>query len=213
MMYLSHAQGGAPQRGVPPTAATRAFGGGIRCRLRAIRRRAMRCGCVQPPPGGSGLPTVLPGVGPVIMYQTCTVCVCVCVRARGQVRVRVVAAGVTTGDLRCINARRPAYPVAPGLDVAGIVDSVGTDVTGFEIGDRVRSARCRPASPLTGAAGGVGDGPDGWAVPRALDVLSKALSPTCWVGWVANVCACAAHCRCTTMGTSRPSLAASQSLR
>ncbi len=49
-----------------------------------------------------------------------------------------MAVGLNHGDIYSINVRRPSYPHAPGVDVAGVVDSVGTDVVGFEIGDRVR---------------------------------------------------------------------------
>jgi NADPH:quinone reductase-like Zn-dependent oxidoreductase len=58
-----------------------------------------------------------------------------------QVRVRVMATGLNPADYVSINERRPTYPYAPGVDVAGVVDSIGVDVTGFLVGDRVGSVR------------------------------------------------------------------------
>lgn len=60
----------------------------------------------------------------------------------GQVRIRVAFAGVNFAD---IQARMGQYPDAPpipcvvGYEVAGIVDQVGSEVTGFTEGDRVLS--------------------------------------------------------------------------
>ncbi|AMM85408.1 NAD(P)H-quinone oxidoreductase [Martelella sp. AD-3] len=58
----------------------------------------------------------------------------------GEVRIRVYAAGVNRPD---IQQRRGLYPPPPdaspipGLDVSGIVDAVGPDVTGLSTGDAV----------------------------------------------------------------------------
>jgi NADPH:quinone reductase-like Zn-dependent oxidoreductase len=60
----------------------------------------------------------------------------------GQVRIRVAFAGVNFAD---IQARMGQYPDAPpipcvvGYEVAGIIDQVGSGVTGFSEGDRVLS--------------------------------------------------------------------------
>jgi NADPH:quinone reductase-like Zn-dependent oxidoreductase len=60
----------------------------------------------------------------------------------GQVRIRVRAAGVNFAD---VLSRLGLYPDAPkppavvGYEVAGVVDGVGRDVTGFADGDRVMS--------------------------------------------------------------------------
>jgi synaptic vesicle membrane protein VAT-1 len=62
------------------------------------------------------------------------------VPAAGEVRVRVRAAGINFAD---VLARLGLYPDAPkppvvvGYEVAGRVDAVGADVTGFAPGDRV----------------------------------------------------------------------------
>lgn len=59
---------------------------------------------------------------------------------RGELRIRVKAAGVARADLM---QRRGLYPPPlgasdiPGLDVAGIVDALGTEGTGFQEGERV----------------------------------------------------------------------------
>ena len=58
----------------------------------------------------------------------------------GQLRVRVRAAGVGSTDLVMLAGRyryAPKIPLVPGYEIAGVVDAVGTGVTGFEVGDRV----------------------------------------------------------------------------
>jgi len=59
-----------------------------------------------------------------------------------QVRVRVEAAAVNGWDTTLRAApvpgmRPPAFPVVPGLEVAGVVDALGAEVTGVAPGDRV----------------------------------------------------------------------------
>ena len=60
--------------------------------------------------------------------------------ADGEVRIRVAAAGVNRPD---ILQRRGAYPPPPGasdlpgLEVAGVIDTLGSGVTDLHIGDRV----------------------------------------------------------------------------
>ncbi len=67
--------------------------------------------------------------------------------AAGEVRVRVHAAGVNDWDWGMVRGSplyirllcglwRPRIRI-PGVDVAGVVDAVGTDVTGLAVGDRV----------------------------------------------------------------------------
>jgi NADPH2:quinone reductase len=58
----------------------------------------------------------------------------------GQVLVRVRAAGVNPVETYIRSgayARRPALPYTPGHDAAGIVEAVGSGVTGVAAGDRV----------------------------------------------------------------------------
>ena len=58
----------------------------------------------------------------------------------GQVRVAVAAAGVNFADSLMITGRyqeRPALPFVPGLEIAGRIDAVGTDVAGPHVGQRV----------------------------------------------------------------------------
>src|SRR2546426_4532009 len=59
---------------------------------------------------------------------------------RGQVLVRVCAAGVNPADTYIRNgvyALKPSLPYTPGFDIAGVVESVGQDVTRVRKGDRV----------------------------------------------------------------------------
>jgi D-arabinose 1-dehydrogenase-like Zn-dependent alcohol dehydrogenase len=57
----------------------------------------------------------------------------------GQVRIRVQASGICHSDSLTKEGLWPGiqYPRVPGHEVAGIIDSVGSDVTGWGAGDRV----------------------------------------------------------------------------
>lgn len=58
----------------------------------------------------------------------------------GQLRVRVRAAGVGATDLLVLagNYRyAPKIPLVPGYEAAGVVEAIGTNVVGFEMGQRV----------------------------------------------------------------------------
>ena len=59
---------------------------------------------------------------------------------RGQLRVRVRAAGVGATDLLVLagNYRyAPKIPLVPGYEVAGVVEAIGPNVAGFQVGQRV----------------------------------------------------------------------------
>jgi NADPH2:quinone reductase len=60
-----------------------------------------------------------------------------------EVRVRVVSCAVNYPDLLIINDRyqdKPPRPFIPGSEIAGIVDAVGINVEGIQVGDRVFGA-------------------------------------------------------------------------
>jgi len=62
----------------------------------------------------------------------------------GQVVVRIHAAGVNPVDAYIRAGRhavRPPLPYTPGMDAAGLIESVGEGVTRFKEGDRVYTAR------------------------------------------------------------------------
>ncbi|MEK6301366.1 MAG: NADPH:quinone reductase [Acidobacteriota bacterium] len=62
----------------------------------------------------------------------------------GQVIVRIHAAGVNPVDAYIRaggHAVRPALPYTPGMDAAGLIESVGEGVTRFKKGDRVYTGR------------------------------------------------------------------------
>ena len=58
----------------------------------------------------------------------------------GEISIRVIACGANFPDLLMVADRyqfRPPRPFAPGAEVAGIVEAVGSGVAGFAPGDRV----------------------------------------------------------------------------
>jgi NADPH:quinone reductase-like Zn-dependent oxidoreductase len=58
----------------------------------------------------------------------------------GQLRVRVSAAGVGSTDLIVVAGKyryAPKIPFVPGYEVAGVVEAIGADVSGFEVGQHV----------------------------------------------------------------------------
>jgi NADPH2:quinone reductase len=66
----------------------------------------------------------------------------------GEVRVRVLAAGVSLPDVMMregMHPETPRLPFTPGWDLVGVVDRLGTDVSGIEPGQVVT------ALPITGA--------------------------------------------------------------
>lgn len=62
------------------------------------------------------------------------------VPGKGELLVAVKAAGVNFPDtlmIRDLYQIKPPRPFAPGGEIAGVVQAVGDDVSGFEVGDRV----------------------------------------------------------------------------
>jgi len=59
---------------------------------------------------------------------------------KGEVRVRVIASGVSFAEVQMLGHRyplQPKYPFVPGYDFVGEVTSVGPEVSGVAVGDRV----------------------------------------------------------------------------
>lgn len=57
-----------------------------------------------------------------------------------QVRIRMHAAALNFFDILQIQGKyqvKPPFPFTPGAEVAGVIDSIGADVTNFQVGDRV----------------------------------------------------------------------------
>jgi NADPH:quinone reductase-like Zn-dependent oxidoreductase len=68
----------------------------------------------------------------------------------GEVRVRVLAAGVSLPDLMAregVHPETPSVPFTPGWDLVGVVDRLGSGVSGIETGQIVA------AMPISGAYG------------------------------------------------------------
>lgn len=72
--------------------------------------------------------------------------------ARGEVRIRVHAAAVNPTDLllRAAPEDGPPTSIIPGMDAAGVIESVGPDVSRFQPGDAVMAA-VMPRRPEGGA--------------------------------------------------------------
>jgi NADPH:quinone reductase-like Zn-dependent oxidoreductase len=65
----------------------------------------------------------------------------------GEVRVRVLAAGVSLPDVLAregVHPETPRVPYTPGWDLVGVVDQIGANVSGFELGQTVA------AMPISG---------------------------------------------------------------
>ncbi|WP_158937308.1 zinc-dependent alcohol dehydrogenase family protein [Burkholderia sp. S171] len=88
----------------------------------------------------------------------------------GEVRIRIAASGLNPLDTKiragaAAHARHP-LPLILGIDVAGVVDAVGTGVTEFDIGDEVY-----------GMTGGVGGIPGSLAQFASVDASLLARKP------------------------------------
>ncbi len=57
----------------------------------------------------------------------------------GHVRFRVLSCGVCHSDVFAVEGQRPDpdQPVVPGHEAVGVIDAVGANVTGWQVGDRV----------------------------------------------------------------------------
>jgi NADPH:quinone reductase len=58
----------------------------------------------------------------------------------GELRIRVAAAGLNYPDGLLVQGKyqvKPPLPFAPGSELAGLVDMLGSGVTGFSVGDRI----------------------------------------------------------------------------
>ena len=61
-----------------------------------------------------------------------------------QILIAIKAAGVNFPDtlvIRDLYQYRPERPFAPGGEVAGVVEAVGSDVKGIQVGQRVQALR------------------------------------------------------------------------
>ncbi|MGC3982481.1 MAG: NADP-dependent oxidoreductase [Steroidobacteraceae bacterium] len=57
--------------------------------------------------------------------------------AAGQVRIKVYSVGVNPVDYKTVERRATAADFIPGYDSAGVVDALGSGVTGLKVGDAV----------------------------------------------------------------------------
>src|SRR5882672_6228747 len=94
----------------------------------------------------------------------------------GDVLIKVAAAGVNRPDVMQRRGKYPPPPGAsdiPGLEVAGTVDQIGPDVTGWKIGDAV----CALVAGGGYAEYCAAPSPQCLPVPRGLDLVSAAAIP------------------------------------
>jgi len=94
----------------------------------------------------------------------------------GEVLIKVAAAGVNRPDVMQRLGKYPPPPGAsdiPGLEVAGTVDQIGPDVTGWKIGDAV----CALVAGGGYAEYCAAPSPQCLPVPRGLDLVSAAAIP------------------------------------
>jgi NADPH:quinone reductase-like Zn-dependent oxidoreductase len=80
----------------------------------------------------------------------------------GEVRLRIHAIGLNRTELTLRSGRSPLKPVLPssvGFEAAGVIETLGPNVTGFSVGDRVALVPAYGASPY------------GWAERRDLGRL------------------------------------------
>ena len=62
---------------------------------------------------------------------------------QGEVRIKVAYAGINFADLLMrlgFYQPRPPFPFTPGYEVSGVVDALGKDVQGLEVGQKVVAA-------------------------------------------------------------------------
>src|SRR5437870_528080 len=96
--------------------------------------------------------------------------------ASGELLIEVAAAGVNRPDVMQRRGKYPPPPGAsdiPGLEVAGTVDQIGPDVTGWKIGDAV----CALVAGGGYAEYCVAPAPQCLPVPRGLDFIQAAGIP------------------------------------
>jgi len=94
----------------------------------------------------------------------------------GEILIKVAAAGVNRPDLMQRLGRYPPPPGAsdiPGLEVAGAIDRIGSDVSGWKTGDSV----CALVAGGGYAQYCVAPAPQCLPVPRGLDLISAAAIP------------------------------------
>lgn len=100
----------------------------------------------------------------------------------GQVRIAVRAAGVNQIDGKfrsgAMAGMRPVqFPSTPGLEVAGVIDAVGDDVTAWQAGDEVLAqVNGGYTTQVITSAATVGAKPDG--MPRPVNLSSAGFEPS-----------------------------------
>lgn len=105
----------------------------------------------------------------------------------GQVRIRVTAVPVHASDLHTVRGRYgfvPEFPTVPGIESVGIIDEVGSETDGLEIGQRVITAGVRGTwqEYLVADADQVLPVPEGMSDSTAAQLLSNPLTAVILTG-------------------------------
>jgi trans-2-enoyl-CoA reductase len=101
----------------------------------------------------------------------------------GEVLIRVEAAPINPADLNVIEGKyplRPELPGVPGIEGAGIIASIGPEVAGFNVGDRVLVPQGAGSwrEYLTVPVSGVYPVPS--AIPAVQAAMLRVNPPTAW---------------------------------
>jgi len=78
-----------------------------------------------------------------------------------EVVVKVAACGICASDLHMMDGSLPVRtppPITPGHEASGVISSIGSDVTGWELGDRVTIAAGKPCRECIACRDGRFDG-------------------------------------------------------
>ncbi|MGV9801469.1 zinc-binding dehydrogenase [Mycobacterium sp. NPDC003449] len=94
-----------------------------------------------------------------------------------QVRIKVQACGVCHGEAKIVDGWASAYPRIPGHEVVGMIDTIGEQVEGWEVGQRVGIGWHGGHDNTTGMTVDGGYAEYMVAFPEALVEIPEGISP------------------------------------
>ena len=101
---------------------------------------------------------------------------------RHEVRIRIHACGVCHSDSITVEGHMPglSYPRIPGHEVIGVIDALGPDVEGWDVGARVGVAGSAVHAVTVSIAGGATPSPAKTFTAPPASPATEATPPTCW---------------------------------